>query len=88
MQADGGFGSRQYCVGCFASSVEFGPQQLADINTTRPAFKILWESVGGRKFDLLNFDNTVFTSDKKYVLKPASSWMTDVKQDSAGVPMK
>jgi hypothetical protein len=37
MQAEGSFGSRQFDIGCFASAVEFGPQQFADINTTRPA---------------------------------------------------
>jgi hypothetical protein len=41
MQAEGGFGSRQFDIGCFASTVEFGPQQLADAKTTRPALKIL-----------------------------------------------
>jgi hypothetical protein len=41
MQAEGGFGSRQFDSGCFASTVEFGPQQFADVKTTRPAFKIL-----------------------------------------------
>jgi hypothetical protein len=37
MQAEGGFGSRQIFVGCFASAIEFGPQRLTNINTTRPA---------------------------------------------------
>jgi hypothetical protein len=42
VQAEGGFGSRQFDIGCFASAVEFGPQQFADIKTTRPASKILF----------------------------------------------
>jgi hypothetical protein len=51
MQAEGGFGSRQFDIGCLVSVVEFGPQQLADAKTTRPAFKILrehltWEQIG------------------------------------------
>jgi hypothetical protein len=41
MQAGGGFGSRQFGIGCFASTVEFGPQQFTDTKTTRPASKIL-----------------------------------------------
>jgi hypothetical protein len=41
MQAESGFGSRQFDIGCFASVIEFGPQRLANINTTRPALKIL-----------------------------------------------
>jgi len=41
MQAEGGFGSRQFLVGCFASVIEFGPQCLTNNNTTRPALKIL-----------------------------------------------
>jgi hypothetical protein len=73
MQAEGGFGIRQFDIGCFASSVEFGPQQLADINTTRPAFKILWESDRGRKFDLLDFGNTVFTNEMN---SPGPTWLT------------
>jgi hypothetical protein len=42
MQAEGGFGSRQFDIGCLVSAVEFGPQQLADAKTTRPASKILF----------------------------------------------
>jgi hypothetical protein len=40
VQAEGGFGSRQIFVGCFASAIEFGPQRLTDKNTTRPAQRI------------------------------------------------
>jgi hypothetical protein len=40
MQAEDSFGSCQFDIGCFASRVEFGPQRVADIKTTQPAFKI------------------------------------------------
>jgi len=40
MQAEGGFGRRQFFVGCFASVIEFGPQRLTNIKTTRPAFPL------------------------------------------------
>jgi hypothetical protein len=37
MQAEGGFGSRQFDIGCLDSVIEFGPQSFADTKTTRPA---------------------------------------------------
>lgn len=37
MQSKGGFGSRRIFVGRFAGTVEFGPQQLSNINLTWPA---------------------------------------------------
>jgi hypothetical protein len=61
MQAEGGFGSRRFGVGCFASSVEFGPQHLADINKTRPASKILFQVLITHKPNLQSFVRNQFT---------------------------
>jgi hypothetical protein len=39
MQAEGGFGRRQFFAGRFASAIEFGPQRFTCKNPTRPASK-------------------------------------------------
>jgi hypothetical protein len=52
MQAEGGFGSRQFDVGCLVSMVEFGPQQSAAVNTTRPASKIFLQVLISHKPNL------------------------------------